>query len=593
MKRFVFLCTLLPLVISAASAADDTPTIPVKVSFVQLADGLALQIQGLSTAWPNDLFLDCHTASYQLWKSLAAKDYATGSVIAAEASPFSREPNPKRNECMAPDPNGKGFQMVDLPLASDAFNRLKDGFVVDIKANYKGHQIEQRVSVSISKAITLLNGNPKMLTVASDIPLKKVETNFKIAEKRVALARDKHDRNLRIANKTNDPVLAGRPCAVPPPGTDVDLAKTMASLGNEVCPKQQKYGDEKFSLPTDVNSFDYELTHALGAGDHQLSIPSGLDPAVNPGGKVTVAGAPTQTKPKINGTLSSNFGVGQLAVFQLTGTYSPLSAYVVDGTKWIWDPTLAVDVGLRSTTSNNSITMASPFSRMFIYHEPPEAKTSGATNLPTYNRWANAPWYHLENVNLNVGPRIEMSQQFEQKNLLGNARLDFTFTRLEGTLAERRSMITKDLKAGDPNLGVLKGVNWGFKLVPYFSSDFGGHPLSETITNTKAKESVVVPPFGIFRIIAGFQSEIDYKSASLTTDESALDLISQEQVGVVTTTGVKFYRIGGIQPHSKVTLSYTVDPAKHYALSVIYEDGRQPPIFKYLNKVTVGITVTY
>ena len=60
-----------------------------------------------------------------------------------------------------------------------------------------------------------------------------------------------------------------------------------------------------------------------------------------------------------------------------------------------------------------------------------------------------------------------------------------------------------------------------------------------------------------------------------------------------TSAGLGMRNVRGWQPHSKVTISYALDPGKHYALTGTYEDGRTPPNLEYLDKVTFGLKFVF
>jgi hypothetical protein len=72
-----------------------------------------------------------------------------------------------------------------------------------------------------------------------------------------------------------------------------------------------------------------------------------------------------------------------------------------------------------------------------------------------------------------------------------------------------------------------------------------------------------------------------------------IELALPEMIGFTTSSGVAFRRLSGIQPHTKASIDFSFDPAKHYSWNVTYENGRAAPNFEYLNKVSSGIKVIY
>jgi hypothetical protein len=330
----------------------------------------------------------------------------------------------------------------------------------------------------------------------------------------------------------------------------------------------------------------------------RVSLPSALgqgQPIVAEG-KVKPAGAAaTEDSAKIKGTLAGNAAVHQKAVLTFIGTFVPLHPIYLGETRWQWGPRFDVDLGLRSTKSNNSITVTSPFLRtMQVSREP---KPREETDFPVYTGRMEAPWYFLSNIGLGIGPRFETDRIFRRRNVLGEIRADFHFFRWTTTIEERRRLLAEDLQHrlgyGADSADWIEGINFGFSVVPYAALDFGGHVNEETVTNSKTHTSVTVPHHEITRGIAGILGKIEYRKATLSLDEAMIGLASQETIGFTTDTGVGVRRISGVQPHSKVTLDYFLDSGKHYALSLIYENGRMPPNFEYLNRVIWGLKVLY
>jgi hypothetical protein len=217
-------------------------------------------------------------------------------------------------------------------------------------------------------------------------------------------------------------------------------------------------------------------------------------------------------------------------------------------------------------------------------------------NIRKYADWKNTPWYYLADIKFYLGPKAEFDRNFKRKNLVANTRLDFNFHRWLATIANQRAMIT------DPENGIgeekgksLEGINFGFQLVPYVSVDAGGHVNNETVHND-AGASVYVPRHAIFRTYFGFTGVFEWRlfdrPVSLNLDESAGYLAMEEQIGYVDDSGVFLRRVRGIQPHFKTSFDISFDPAKHYSLSLEYENGRQAPNFVYLNKFTTEIKIS-
>jgi hypothetical protein len=364
-------------------------------------------------------------------------------------------------------------------------------------------------------------------------------------------------------------------------------------------------------------TLDFELGTRLSDGQqYLLRGPEQLVDAwgrpVKAEGKLKLPDVPkTDDDAKITGTLSAQAAVHQKAVFQLTGKFSPLSRDYLGGGRDhpgypnypnYWDPSLAVDIGLRSTKSANSI-IATGLLRHWIDDDNCAGTAKSDAVLVAYQKWVTSSPVCLSDVRFAIGPRLETDRDFMRLNTLGEARFDFDFYRWHGSMSDRRKLILADLKGcrtekrnckqltGESDF--LEGPDFGFSFVPYLELDGGGHVNTETVKNTKPAATEIVPRHGIFRMYAGGVAEFDYRRITVKLDAAIIEMALPETIGFVTTTGVGLRNVSGIQPHSKASFDYSFDPAKHYSWNVAYENGRSAPNFEYLNKFTSGIKVIY
>jgi hypothetical protein len=364
------------------------------------------------------------------------------------------------------------------------------------------------------------------------------------------------------------------------------------------------------SLITDPSSrssttAEFRFRKKLPEGrEYNLTIESGITDSVGlpviAKGKLKLPGiAAKPDDPKISLSLSSVSAVKQKSFFDFTTKFSPRTNPNI-GT-WYWEPNVSVDVGLRSTKSNNSIIISAPITHYSAGPAPAIVDIS-RSNIPLYAGWIRTPVTRLGSVKFYIGPKAEFDRKFERVNVLGNVRLDFNFYRWLGSIKYKRDLIAKR----EPPFGIgkdkgqaLEGLNSGFRLVPYLSFDFGGHANNETVTKKVAKttSSVLVPRHPIFRTYAGFLASIEWKTfwipTTLSFDESVVFMATTEKIGYTTDAGAFLRQLRGFHPHSKVTLDFAFDPAKHYSFTAAYEDGRLAPNFEYLNKLTAGIKVQY
>jgi hypothetical protein len=346
--------------------------------------------------------------------------------------------------------------------------------------------------------------------------------------------------------------------------------------------------------------------------EHSFFIAQGIQDAlghpVRAEGKVKLAGIPAKPEEMmIDLNLAAVSAVKQKAVFDLTAKYNPLRIEDVFGTEWLWEPTVNIDVGLRSTKSNNSVILAPlNFSNVFLENafppggrkKPPVLGQAGqqaaASSIPIYSNWASTPWYRLSDIKFTVGPKAEFDRQFRRKNILGSVRFDFNFHRWKASRAARQNMIKFDK---GPDIATALRLNYGWEIVPYAVLDFGGRVNDETVTNKGKNANLRVPKFKILRSYFGVVMTYEINRFSIpikiTVDESLVYLASRETIGLVTDTGVGLRVLRGFHHRGKASVNFAFDPAGHYSFNVTYENGRLAPNFEYLNKLTGGIRIVY
>lgn len=394
----------------------------------------------------------------------------------------------------------------------------------------------------------------------------------------------------------------------------VDVKRIYYRLENGVPTPQEETFTATSRWHTD-QLYELRLNRKLVEGQtHVLVIDSGITDSagtvVRAKGTVELAAPPKKPEDRrIDATLATVAAAKQKAVFDLTTTIVPKRIYQVADTYWIWEPKLFVDVGLRSTKSNNAVVVA-PLNFKNVFFEdvfalkPPKGgpprlgtradKDKQGRRESAWDTWRSAPWYRLSDVELTIGPKAEFDRNFKRKNILGGIRLDLNFHRWLATMSKKREIIENDLNYGKPVASQMV-FNYGWKLVPFFALDFGGHVNNETVS--KKGSSVFVPRHKIFRSYMGFVSTNEWNMfglpTSLNIEESWVYLAAQETIGFTTDTGVQLRQLKGFHPRSKVTLDFAFDPSKHYTFSVGYENGRLAPNFEYLNKLTGGIRIAY
>jgi hypothetical protein len=367
--------------------------------------------------------------------------------------------------------------------------------------------------------------------------------------------------------------------------------------------------DSKLPHPN-KNTLSFRFHERLIEGQqYDLVIPSGIKDDTGQDlvakGTLKIPGnlAPSDD-PKFSFTLSSVSAAKHKSIFDLTSNFATtLSSFRMFGRNWYPEPNVSVDVGLRSTTSNNSITIGFPFTTKVLVRTV-QLRSGTKTNIPAYATWVQTPWYQRSHIKFYLGPKVELDRDFKRVNIVGNVRLDLDLYRWLGTIAYKRGLIAKEPGVtrgirfggiGKEKAASLEGISRGFKLVPYLSFDFGGHVNNETVT--KDTSNVFVPRHPIFRSYVGANGTIEWRTGSLPTtltlDESLVYMATRERIGFTTDDGAFLRQLRGWHPHFKTSLDFALDPAKHYSFDLTYENGRLAPNFEYLNKLTTGIKMTY
>lgn len=291
-----------------------------------------------------------------------------------------------------------------------------------------------------------------------------------------------------------------------------------------------------------------------------------------------VQGAPAVSKDISNAfvttQLSAMAAVHSAPTFSGTGAiapWHPASRMIWLPGKMVLDPAVNFDVGSANANSSNSVIIPSQFSRAFT----PSAPSSEGYPIA------------LETT---FGPRAEFDTQWGGVNLLGEGRAEFYIRQFSHSVDVQKAVIA----AGNPGIRDLLELPMnGYSIVPYVQVDAGGHLNSQSISNPTGHPAVDIPKYDISRLYLGIQVLAQLGRNNVSLDASYIDLFLTETVPYTTNEIVYSRSLSGFQPHSKLTYSYTFDDAKHFAGLISWEDGRSAPTFRYLNKVTAGLQVTY
>jgi hypothetical protein len=304
--------------------------------------------------------------------------------------------------------------------------------------------------------------------------------------------------------------------------------------------------------------------------------------------------APTDTtKAFLSVALSAIAAVHSAPTFSATGTFAPVhtATDTVIIKKWgtnelHFDPSVVFDVGSSNANTTNSVTVPSEFiyPKLLGLPKAPQDQSGNLANLP-------AKPANISVMNYMGGLRAEVDTQYLGLNLMGEGRIEWYLSSLFRTSSAYQAKVTA------MNPAIRSTVNLpinGFSITPYVQYDGGSHVTSETITNTTAGQPAVnIPTFSISRIYFGSQATVQFGRQAVSIDGSWVNLFLPETAPFTQKMVVLNRTVSGLQPHAKGTYTYAFDQEKHFSGSIAWENGRSAPAFAYLNKVTVGIQVTY
>jgi len=303
----------------------------------------------------------------------------------------------------------------------------------------------------------------------------------------------------------------------------------------------------------------------------------------------SVPAAPTDlTKAFVTTQLSATAAVHSLPTFSGTGAlapWHPVQRNIILPRGLQFDPSVSFDVGSGNSKSTNAVTIPSQFIRPWIFGIPNAKRVGLPSDLNT-----------LKSVSPKVlngmfGPRAEFDTQYGGTNVLGETRAELYLT----SLYQTSSFQGAGIAMGNPAIRDLLDLPGnGFSLAPYLQFDGGGHVTAQSITNSGVGTvNAHISTYKISRLYLGVKGTAQYARNTIALDGSWVDIFLAESVPFIQNKVVLVRRINGFQPHAKGTYSIYLDDAKHLAGSVSWENGRSAPSFGYLNKVTIGLQVTY
>lgn len=363
-------------------------------------------------------------------------------------------------------------------------------------------------------------------------------------------------------------------------------------------------------IVTVTDKFQAGRTGALQLTSQGLVDGYGTD--IHAAGKVTPAtentssgsggGLPSINSAMLTTQLSATAAVHSNPAFSANGALAPWNQaiHMIDisrGKAVYFDPVVNFDVGTTNSKSNNSVILPSPISHAFtltgnqqaVLDERNDCLTSSSKDCNDSQAAMNKS-ARYSSLNTSFGPREEFDTLYGGTNLIGEVRFDLYPSFWYHTPASKKAQ----LAAGNPAIrDLLQMPEGGWSIAPYLQYDGGGHVTAQTIINSGKNPAAIIPTYGISRLYLGMVFAGTYKTSSVNFDGAWFDLFAQETVPTIVSKVTYAKNYSSWQPHFKGTYSLSLDPARHFLLSVSWENGRSAPSFGYLNKATAGLQVVY
>jgi hypothetical protein len=238
----------------------------------------------------------------------------------------------------------------------------------------------------------------------------------------------------------------------------------------------------------------------------------------------------------------------------------------------LFRPELIVSVSKNTTPATNSIRLAAL------------ASYTAIVRPPTVHRGA------LVSSTISFGPSIEADRNFDRVNGILDLRWEpglagFFHSRVkEKTARAGRAQKLKDAP--------LPTVGWG--LDGWIGLEAGKSLKQQTVANSANTATLTIHRYDVLRLrpfVHGF-----YENGSLTFDVSSTlrylftDELSYEEKADHT---LALRKVKNARPYTEATLSWALDPVKHFNFALTYKNGSEPPLFVTVKKYSLGFVTKF
>lgn len=112
--------------------------------------------------------------------------------------------------------------------------------------------------------------------------------------------------------------------------------------------------------------------------------------------------------------------------------------------------------------------------------------------------------------------------------------------------------------------------------------------------NKKESAELLVPQYSAGRVTTVVHAFLELWRVTIDVTTKFRYLAITENVAEERSEETLFlHHLKGWQPYSFGSVSIHFDQAKRYALEVKYKNGASPPVYDYVNTVSIGITLKY
>jgi hypothetical protein len=209
------------------------------------------------------------------------------------------------------------------------------------------------------------------------------------------------------------------------------------------------------------------------------------------------------------------------------------------------------------------------------------------------------------------GVVFETDREFDRDNLLGTVDLRLNFAHSYNTRLRRQQSLLQtaidreakkktnqedsdDTPAIKWTLDDIKSPRFGYAYDLHGLVEAGGALRDTTIHATKGPATLNLPSYNIARFGVKVHTLFEMGRASVDYTIVGRYLTQTENSVFQTPSNTLFLKsFSGLKAYSTLTGAIGVDSAGHFAISVTYQDGFNPPKYNRSNSVLTGITLKY